>query len=298
MITLPNAGGTCDASQFAAGKPVTGYGYGALGSTLVFVGISIRNDGPDCELQLPQLVGVASEAAPVIVMPTQIPRKPSLVDIHAGQTVSIVLGDSWWTGMTDEAGASMMPTPRCDGKVRDINRVVYPFASGTIDIGLDISWREVCTAPPSVTVTVEDTGFQPYPTPPPVATATCTASQVRLTPGHTGAAAGTAYMRVFVELDQGPECSLPQGPQIALVSDDGTVLVNGTDADPRPLVISGITGYEIGWNVGCDASSPPRALSARIWFSAAVYVDMPIGDFGPSCVDGSTGSLFMRADEP
>ena len=57
-------------------------------------------------------------------------------------------------------------------------------------------------------------------------------------------------------------------------------------------------GYEIGWNVGCDASSQPRALSARIWFSAAVYVDMPIGDFGPSCVDGSTGSLFMRADEP
>jgi hypothetical protein len=239
---------------------------------------------------------VASEAAAVIVMPTQITRKPSLVDIHAGQTVSIVLGDSWWTGMTDEAGASVMPAPTCDGKIRDIDRVVYPFASGTIDIGLDISWGEVCTAPPSVTVTVEDTGVQPYPSPPPAASATCTASQVRLTPGHQGAATGTAYLRVFGELDQGPTCSMPRGPKIALTSGDGKVQVSGTEADPTPIVVSGITGYEIGWNIGCGMSTPPYPLSARVWLSASVSVDMPIGDFGPSCVDGSTGALFMEAD--
>jgi hypothetical protein len=88
-----------------------------------------------------------------------------------------------------------MPAPACGGEIRDIDRVVYPFASGTIDIGLDISWGAVCTAPPSITVTVEDTGVLPYPSPPPAASATCTASQIRLTPGHQGVDLGTAYMR-------------------------------------------------------------------------------------------------------
>jgi hypothetical protein len=136
------------------------------------------------------------------------------------------------------------------------------------------------------------------PAPTTAAIGPCAASQLRFTPGHTGAAAGTAYMEVSVDLVQGPDCTMPQGPPISIVAADGKVIANDTDRDRAPLTIHGPTSYSIGWNIGCDSPVPTGRLSARIWLSATVAVDMPIGAFGPSCVDGSTGALFMRADAP
>jgi hypothetical protein len=155
---LPNPGGTCSAGQFVLGKPLTFYGYGSAGYALLFVRQSIRNAGADCVLQLPEAIGVASIAGAFQAVPVQITRDPASINVAAGQTVSIVLGDSWWLGIFTEAGETARLAPPCEGRVTDVHRVAYPFASGSIEIGLDVPWHEVCSAPPSVTVTVDDTG--------------------------------------------------------------------------------------------------------------------------------------------
>lgn len=164
---LPNPGGTCSAGQFVLGKPLTFPGYASAGYALLFVGQSIRNAGPDCVLKLPETIGVASAAGAFQAVRVQITRTPTSVNIASGQTVSIVLGDSWWLGAFTETGESALPAPTCQGKVLDVHRVEYPFASGSVEISLDLPWREVCLAPPGVTVTVYDRGELLLPTPPP-----------------------------------------------------------------------------------------------------------------------------------
>jgi len=105
-------------------------------------------------------------------------------------------------------------------------------------------------------------------------------------------------MRVFVELAQGPDCLIAQGPRVTLVSKAGDELQSGSESDPTPVTLHGILGYELGWNVACDQSMPPEPFFARIEFAEQATFTMPLGDFGPSCVDGSTGELFMEVDSP
>jgi hypothetical protein len=124
----------------------------------------------------------------------------------------------------------------------------------------------------------------------------CHDQQMVLTPGHSGVAAGTAYLRVFVELAQGPPCTLPRSPMITLMTEDGAEIARATETDATPLVLDYITGYRIGWNVPCDAA-PTGTVNAHIEFSRGLIVDLPLGIFGPSCVDGSSGSLTMIADD-
>jgi hypothetical protein len=143
-------------------------GYASAGYALLFVGQSIRNAGPDCVLELPATIGVASAAGAFEAVPVQITRTPTSINIISGQTVSMVLGDDWWLGAFTESGETAMPAPTCEGKIVDVYRVEYPLASGSIEIGLDLPWREVCSAPPSITVTVDDKGELLVPTPPPV----------------------------------------------------------------------------------------------------------------------------------
>lgn len=130
-----------------------------------------------------------------------------------------------------------------------------------------------------------------------VALAACEGNQVRLTPGANGAAAGTDYLTVFVELAQGPACELPWSPMIEVRDTDGAEIARATEADPKPVALTYITRYYIAWSGDCGPI-PSGALVAHIDFSSTLALDMPIGTFRPSCVDGGGQSISMYADEP
>jgi hypothetical protein len=141
-------------------------GYGAAGYALWFAGQAIRNTGPACVLKVPEVIGVGSGTGTTEALPVQITTKAKSLDIEAGQMISIVLGDDWWLGFHNEAGETVEPAPRCEGKIGDVDRLDLPFASGTVEIRLDRPWREVCAAPPSVTVAVDQTVNPAFPAPP------------------------------------------------------------------------------------------------------------------------------------
>src|SRR4051812_12253193 len=125
----------------------------------------------------------------------------------------------------------------------------------------------------------------------------CRDPQVEVTPGRTGAAAGTDYLRVFVELAQGPACTLPRSPMITITTDGGTEVARATETDPTAVVLDDISGYNIGWSGPCGPT-PTGELVASIAFSPTLVVKMPLRGFGPSCVDGAGGSsIFMIADD-
>ena len=126
----------------------------------------------------------------------------------------------------------------------------------------------------------------------------CRKPQVAVTPGQAGAGAGTAYLRVFVELAQGPACSLPRSPMVAVTSATAAEVARATETDATPVILDYIAGYYIAWNAPCGQPAPTGPLTVHITFSATLVIDMPIADFGPSCVDGTGGwSISMTADD-
>jgi hypothetical protein len=155
---LPSAGGTCSASQFVLGEPTSGPGYGALGTSVVFVTQPIRNGGGDCVLELPSAIGVASSDGPFQAVPVRNVDTPTSWKVKTGQSKSIVLGATWWTGVLDENGKPLFTAPPCRDPVQNVTRVEFPLAAGTIEIDLPTPWRwrEVCSSPASVTVDVAD----------------------------------------------------------------------------------------------------------------------------------------------
>jgi hypothetical protein len=125
----------------------------------------------------------------------------------------------------------------------------------------------------------------------------CGRDQVRVTPGAQGPAAGTNYLTVFVELAKGPACAISWSPMIEVRAADGTEIARATETDERPVALTYITRYYIAWSGDCGPISSGR-LGAHIEFSPTLDVDLSIGKFRPSCVDGSGQSLSMYADEP
>jgi hypothetical protein len=158
---LPNPGGTCSASQIVLGATTYGYGYGSLGTTVVFVTQPLWNVGGDCVRQLPAVIGVAPPTGPfgsVTVIDAGTTtlsgvNSPAMsARIRSGESLSIVLGDSWWG---DANGNPLGSAPPCAGAIRDVTRVEFPFASGTTQIDLPTTWREVCSSPASVTLRLQ-----------------------------------------------------------------------------------------------------------------------------------------------
>lgn len=125
----------------------------------------------------------------------------------------------------------------------------------------------------------------------------CEGDQVRLTAGAAGPAAGTDYLTVIVELAQGPACVLPWSPMIEVRDTDGAKVAGGAEADAKPVILTYITRYYIAWSGDCGPI-PSGALVAHIDFSSTLAMDLPIGTFRPSCVDGAGQSISMYADEP
>jgi hypothetical protein len=133
---------------------------------------------------------------------------------------------------------------------------------------------------------------------PSVAFASCSADQLNLTAGHTGGAAGTNYLTVFVELAQGPACTLADSPKVRIIGPGGAVLASSGDIPSTQFPLTFIDRYHIGWTADCRTFASGD-LTARIEFSPTVVVALPIGDFRPShCMQPSGQALFMSADQP
>jgi len=152
---VPSPGGTCSASQFVAGKATSDYGFGTLGTTVVFVTQPLRNDGPDCVLKLPETIGVASATGPFRMVGVVNAGTATSYPVKSGESLSIVLGGSWWVGVRPDNGTPL-PAPPCAGPISDVSRVAFPFSSGNIQIDLDITWHEVCSSPASVSLTIKE----------------------------------------------------------------------------------------------------------------------------------------------
>jgi hypothetical protein len=151
---LPSAGGTCSASQFVLGTATYDYGFGTLGSTVVFVTQPLRNAGGNCVLDLPGMIDVAAATGPFHSIPVRNAGTATSWKIKSGQSLSIVIGGYWWVGVRDGTGRLLGSVPPCADPISDVTRVEFPLASGSIQIDLPTIWHEVCSSPASVSLTV------------------------------------------------------------------------------------------------------------------------------------------------
>jgi BNR/Asp-box repeat len=152
---LPSAGGTCSASQFVLGTPTYAYGFGTLGTTVVFVTQPLRNAGGSCVLDLPEMIGVAAATGPFHSVPVSKAGTATAWASGSGQSLPIVIGASWWVGVRDENGNPVGSAPPCSDQIFDVTRVELPFAFGSTLIDLPTTWHEVCSSPASVSVTFQ-----------------------------------------------------------------------------------------------------------------------------------------------
>ena len=98
----------------------------------------------------------------------------------------------------------------------------------------------------------------------------------------------------------GTDCLLAREPAVSIRVDGGAELATGVAGDPNlsiQIAPDDTAAFYLGWNMPCLPLATGARI-ARIEFSADVIIDMPLGDFGPSCVDGSTGVVFVEAEAP
>jgi len=143
----------CSASQFVLGKATVAPGYGTLGTDAVYVTQPIRNTGGDCVLNVPGTIGVASADGQFQMVAASDAGTATAFDVPAGASVSIILGAWWW--VPGHLSGTGMTAPPCTGRVSDVSRVSIPFASDSLELDLGTVWREVCTAPATVSITVK-----------------------------------------------------------------------------------------------------------------------------------------------
>jgi hypothetical protein len=151
---LPNAGGTCSAGQFVLGTPTSGYGFGTIGSTVVFLTLPLRNTGSSCLLGLPEMIGVAPATGPFTSVPVTRSGIATSWAADSGAGPRVMIAASWWTGAHDANGNAIGVGP-CADPVVDVTRIEFPFASGSTVIDLPTTWKEVCSSPASVSIAFE-----------------------------------------------------------------------------------------------------------------------------------------------
>ncbi len=158
-LALANSGGTCSASQIVVGTATWSPGYGAIGTILRFVRIPLRNIGDDCVLHLPAELGVASatgqfqaigvrDAGTTTATGDNSPKQS--VTIRAGHSLSIVLGDWWYS----DAPLAVSPPP-CVSPIIDIARIMFPLATGSLQIELPTVFEQACSSSPSMSVGID-----------------------------------------------------------------------------------------------------------------------------------------------
>jgi hypothetical protein len=152
--TLPNPGGTCSAGQFSIGAPTLSYGYSTFGSALVFVTVPFRNQGTSCVLALPRAFGVAPAIGPFHAAPAVNAGLATSWASEPGDSMHVVIGAWWWVG-GNANGTPVASAPPCAEPIFDVARLEFPFATGHAVIELPTTWREICSSPPSLSVTIE-----------------------------------------------------------------------------------------------------------------------------------------------
>lgn len=150
---LASVGGTCTASQFVLGTATNAGEFGTLGTIRMIVTQPIRNAGASCVVEVPTMIGVASDAGPFEPVAVLNRGTATSFVIGAGQAASIVFEARWW--MLSGPDSSAMTPPPCIDPIKHVTRAEVPLAAGIIEIDLGTVWREVCTSPPSVWLTVE-----------------------------------------------------------------------------------------------------------------------------------------------
>lgn len=147
---LPNPGGTCSASQLVPGTQTWGYGYGTIGTTVVFGTVPLRNVGADCVMALPTVIGVAAASGPFHAVAVRNTSPVTSWGSGSGQSLPIMLSASWPVG-----GQPSVSAPPCTDPIDDVSRIEIPLATGAIELDLPIVLHEVCTSPASVSMTFE-----------------------------------------------------------------------------------------------------------------------------------------------
>ena len=143
---------TCSASQLVLGAATSAYGFGTFGTTSGYVTRAIRNTGSACVFALPGTIRVATANGASQAVPVFNPGIVTVFNLGSGDSLLLVIGASWWTGVTPYNGTPL-PAPPCADAIGDVSRVEIPLTSGSLAIDLDTPWQEVCSSPASVSIT-------------------------------------------------------------------------------------------------------------------------------------------------
>jgi hypothetical protein len=125
-----------------------------------------------------------------------------------------------------------------------------------------------CATTPSPSATPSQSPLpseQPSPAGPPQR---CDARELSLSPGAWGAAAGTSYVVVHVDLVSGSACLIPGGPAVTLLDRDGKLLASAAGITDPDVIVASRTDLRLGWSSWCG---PPPANPIRL------RLDLPSG---------------------
>lgn len=174
--SLPGAGGTCSADQLVVGSATGGFTFGALFYRHATFTQVVRNDGGDCVLGVPKVIGVATVGGPLVAVSANNTGNevcgnsachfvtPKTYAIRTGQSFEIEFSVSWRVGANDANGTPLFSAPPCVGGVTDVSRVAFPVASGAIAIDLEaasqeagasVPWHQVCSSPTSISFEIK-----------------------------------------------------------------------------------------------------------------------------------------------
>jgi hypothetical protein len=159
---LPNPGGTCQASQFVAGPPTSGYDMSTIVSRMATAFQPLTNTGAACVLAIPAIValagatgpytaiGLSSEGQDVCVKSSCGTIYPSSYHVASGASIELSVR-AWWAIDLDIATA---PPPSCTQPLLDVRRADIPFASGDVEFTWEIPLRQVCPRQARLGITV------------------------------------------------------------------------------------------------------------------------------------------------
>lgn len=314
IVDLPSPGGTCIATQIAA-LPIATYGPGfsTFGTADSFATVQLLNVGDrSCVLRLPETVGVASATGPIVAVEaadtgTETPSGENTpveaATIPSSGSLSVVIGASWAIPPSsfDPTGLPALP---CDRPVRQVERLEFPLASGTVEIGLPLVVPTVCTSPASISLGIKAAAPSSSASPAPT-------RHVTLPPDSAGCPI-TAPRRAPSELDMFG-AAVADGNVYLWVGGlgDGGVI----EADARFVQPDGSIGWKLGWyritpgtltisGTRLDAPAPPLGSSVPNGYGPQGFQASGVVFPTPGCwqvtgtVAGNRLTFVTYVDEP
>ncbi len=147
----PPGAGSCSADQLVLAEATNDWFFTTVGSQKNGVSQPFSNRGGACLLVLSNSIFVARSSGAPIPVEVMVVGKNSY-SLAVGDTGSIELTATWSTG---DVIPGQTPGP-CEGSIEGVRSVEVPVASGRLLINLGTVWREVCSSPASVTITVKN----------------------------------------------------------------------------------------------------------------------------------------------